>query len=82
VGKLIPQDELGLYGYPFSRTHIARLVKAGRLPEPEKVGYGKNARNFYDEDKVLACRAHAEAEARRRAAERSPTPPPSGKRKK
>ena len=82
VGKLIPQGELGLYGFPFSRTHLARLVQAGRLPEPVKVGYGKGARNFYDEDELLAARARADAEARRRAAERPPASPPSGKRKK
>ena len=80
MGKLIPQADLPLYGYDFSRTHIARLVRAGRLPEPEKVGYGKNARNFYDEDKVLSCRARAAAEARRRAAERPFVPITTGKR--
>ena len=80
VGKLIPQGELGLYGFPFSRTHLARLVQAGRLPEPVKVGYGKGARNFYDEDELLAARARADAEARRRAAERPFVPITTGKR--
>ena len=82
MGKLVPQSELGLYGFRFSRTHLARLVRAGRLPEPRKIGYGKGARNFYDEDELLAARARADAEARKRAAERPPASPPSGKRKK
>jgi hypothetical protein len=81
MGKLIPQDQLGLYGYPFSRVHIARLVRAGRLPEPIKIGYGKSARNFYDEEELLAARARAEAEARRRAADRPVVPITTGKRK-
>jgi prophage regulatory protein len=35
---------LKLLGWPYSRTHTMRLVKAGRFPKPIKFGDHRNAR--------------------------------------
>jgi prophage regulatory protein len=42
--RLIPANQLGpLKGIVYSRSHLDRLVKAGRFPKPIKIGAGRNA---------------------------------------
>lgn len=43
-GRLVTYRGLkSMYGIPYSRTHIARLVAAGRFPKPIKLGDGSRS---------------------------------------
>jgi predicted DNA-binding transcriptional regulator AlpA len=52
---LIDVNGLRGKGFPFSNVHIKRLVAAGILPPPVKVGRGKNAKLAWVESEVDAC---------------------------
>jgi predicted DNA-binding transcriptional regulator AlpA len=79
--KLVLFHELPEYGYRYSRTHLWRLIRAGRFPEPLRLGIGPHGRIAWDEEAILAARARAEAEARHRAASRPVVAITSGNRK-
>ena len=58
--KLLDYDGLKAKGFAYSRTHILRLVKAGKFPKPVKLGDG--ARNAWVEkeiDQLIADRMAA-----------------------
>lgn len=40
--KLLTFSDLNRKGIPFSRQHVARLIKLGRFPAPIKLGVGTN----------------------------------------
>ncbi len=40
--ELLAFSDLAEKGVPFSRQHIARLIKCGRFPAPIKLGTGTN----------------------------------------
>jgi len=40
--KLLAFSDLKAQGIPFTRQHIARLIKQGRFPAPIKLGVGTN----------------------------------------
>jgi len=64
---LLMFSDLAHKGIPFSRQHVARLIKQGRFPAPIKLGVGTNrwisseiddwlAQRKADRDAVLASR--------------------------
>jgi prophage regulatory protein len=62
--KLIGLDGLRAKGINFHRTHIDRLVRAGKFPRPIKIGENKNAWIEEEIDAlILAKRAARDAEA-------------------
>jgi prophage regulatory protein len=50
--KLLDYDALKAKGFDYSRTHIWRLVKAGKFPKPVKLN--KGARNAWVEEEIDA----------------------------
>jgi prophage regulatory protein len=50
--KLLDYQGLRAKGFPYSRTHLWRLVKAGKFPKPVKLGDG--ARNAWVEEEIDA----------------------------
>lgn len=50
--RLLNYEEVKAKGFDYSRTHIWRLVKAGKFPKPVKLGDG--ARNAWVEEEIDA----------------------------
>jgi prophage regulatory protein len=50
--KLLDYQSLRAKGFPYSRTHLWRLVKVGKFPKPVKLGDG--ARNAWVEEEIDA----------------------------
>ena len=50
--RLLDYEGLRVKGFSYTRTHIWRLVKAGRFPKPVKLGDG--ARNAWVEEEIDA----------------------------
>ena len=41
-------------GWPYSRTHTWRLIKAGKFPEPRKLGADRNSHPVWIYKNILA----------------------------
>jgi prophage regulatory protein len=63
--RLLGYDDLRARGIRYSRTHIWRMVRAGRFPAPVQIGAGRNA---WVEEEIDAL-------IRQRIAERDGTAP-------
>jgi prophage regulatory protein len=64
--------DLSEKGIPFTRQHIARLIKQGRFPAPIKFGVGTNRWIASEIDAWIAQRkAERDAELTRRRGERA-----------
>jgi predicted DNA-binding transcriptional regulator AlpA len=54
--KLLSFDDLRQHkGWPYSKVHTWRLIKAGKFPHPKKLGLGKNGKNTWTEDEYDAA---------------------------
>jgi hypothetical protein len=47
--KLLSFNDLRERGWPYSKSHTWRLVRAGKFPAPGKVGFGPNGKNVWEE---------------------------------
>jgi predicted DNA-binding transcriptional regulator AlpA len=52
--KVLTYEKLQELGWPYSKSHTWRLVRAGKFPAPKKLGLGPNARNVWPEDEYEA----------------------------
>jgi prophage regulatory protein len=53
--RLLSFDDLRQRGWPYSKVHTWRLVRAGKFPAPKKLGLGENGKNVWTEDDVDAA---------------------------
>jgi prophage regulatory protein len=47
-------DNLRERGWPYSKSHTWRLIRAGKFTAPKKLGLGPNAKNVWPEDEYEA----------------------------
>jgi predicted DNA-binding transcriptional regulator AlpA len=52
--KLLTFSNLRERGWPYSKSHTWRLIRAGKFPTPKKLGFGPNAKNVWPEDEYEA----------------------------
>ena len=52
--KLLTFSNLRQHGWPYSKSHTWRLIRAGKFPAPKKLGFGPNAKNVWPEDEYEA----------------------------
>ena len=51
--KLIPSGDLErMKGIKFSKVHLQRLTRAGKFPQPVRIGMGPNGRVAYVEEEI------------------------------
>jgi len=48
--KLLTFETLRERGWPYSKVHTWRLIRAGKFPAPKKLGFGPNSKNVWEED--------------------------------
>jgi len=48
--KLLTFNNLRERGWPYSKPHTWRLIRAGKFPAPKKLGFGPNSKNVWEED--------------------------------
>ena len=48
--KLLAFENLRERGWPYSKVHTWRLIRAGKFPAPKKLGFGRNSKNVWEED--------------------------------
>ena len=53
--KLLTFDNLCERGWPYSKVHNWRLIRAGKFPAPKKLGFGSNGKNVWTEDEYEAA---------------------------
>jgi predicted DNA-binding transcriptional regulator AlpA len=53
--KLLTFNNLRERGWPYSKSHTWRLIRAGKFPKPKKLGLGQNAKNVWPEDEYEAA---------------------------
>jgi hypothetical protein len=53
--KLLTFDDLRQRGWPYSKVHTWRLIKAGKFVQPRKFGFGQNGKNVWPEDEYEAA---------------------------
>jgi prophage regulatory protein len=53
--KLLSFENLRERGWPYSRPHTWRLIKAGKFPKPKKIGFGRNGKNVWTEEEFSAA---------------------------
>jgi predicted DNA-binding transcriptional regulator AlpA len=53
--KVLTHDDIVERGWPYSKSHTWRLIRAGKFPKPKKLGFGPNAKNVWPEDEYEAA---------------------------
>jgi predicted DNA-binding transcriptional regulator AlpA len=53
--KPLTFDNLRERGWPYSKSHTWRLIRAGKFPPPKKMGLGPNAKNIWPEEEYQAA---------------------------
>jgi predicted DNA-binding transcriptional regulator AlpA len=53
--KLLSFEGLRERGWPYSKVHTWRLIKAGKFPQPKKLGLGDNGKNVWTEEEYDAA---------------------------
>ena len=53
--KLLTFENLRERGWPYSKVHTWRLIRAGKFLAPKKLGFGPNAKNVWPEDEYEAA---------------------------
>ena len=53
--KLLTFDNLCDRGWPYSKVHTWRLIRAGKFPAPKKLGFGSNGKNVWPAEEYEAA---------------------------